>query len=310
MKRHLLLLLAALVPLSGCGSRDPGPALPQDQDLQRYQRAGEAAYTLGRPAEAITQYRLALLQAEARDDLPAIGNLSFNLAAAQLQANQPNDALQTARSARAELRRRGAAPLSALDLVEATALYRTGDAVTADALAAKLQADGDHDIAAAATFLRGLIADDRHDVAGLAAASQALQQASAIGTAPATSDAELAQRAARQADALELQARLARQKGDDNGAQAAALRAADLRRDAIDYRGLARALAVAADAARQARSPAAADLYLRAGRSAAAQGDKTAAEAWLNQALRLSHDPSVTDAARKALADLSQPTGN
>jgi len=303
-------LLTALV-LAGCGSSTPAPTLPQDQNLQRYQRAGQSAYDLGRPAEAIAQYRLALTQAEARDDLPAIGNLSFNLAAAQLQANQPEAALQTARSARAELTRRGAAPLAGLDLVEATALYRTGDAATADTMATKLQGDGDAEIAAAASFLRGLIADDRHDAAGLTAASSALQQAIVASTAKITDPAKtMALRPAQQADVLELQARLARQQGDLARTQTLALQAADLRRLVIDYRGLARALSVAADAARQAKQPEAADLYLRAGRSAAAQGDRPAAETWLNEAIKLSQDKAVTEAAQQALAALAQPAAN
>ncbi|HVI89585.1 MAG TPA: hypothetical protein VM659_14860 [Dongiaceae bacterium] len=300
--------------IAGCGSHTDAPTAPQDQNLQRYQRAAQSAYGLGRPQEAITQYRLALTQAEARDDLPAIGNLSFNLAAAQLQANQPADALETARRARAELSRRGAPPLSALDLVEATALYRSGDAATADAMAAKLQSDADRQIASAATFLRGLIADDRHDLNGLTAASDSLRQTPATtdpaGGAMPTTATDIASRAAQQADALELEARLARLKDDDASAQAAALQAADLRRVAIDYRGLARALSVAADAARHAQNPAAADLYLRAGRSAAAQGDKAAAETWLTEALRLSHDPAITEAAQKALTELAQPATN
>jgi tetratricopeptide (TPR) repeat protein len=314
MRRRITLGLLTGLLVAGCGSHTDAPTAPQDQNLQRYQRAGQSAYSLGRPQEAITQYRLALTQAEARDDLPAIGNLSFNLAAAQLQANRPADALETARQARAELGRRGAPPLSALDLVEATALYRTGDAATADILATKLQADPDRRIADAAIFLRGLIADDRHDADALARASDSLRPALAATdpagtTAPATT-AEIADRAAQQADALELQARLARLKGDDATAQSTALRAADLRRVAIDYRGLARALAVAADAASHARKPEAADLYLRAGRSAAAQEDRASAATWLNEALRLSHDPAVTEAAQQALAALAQPGTN
>jgi tetratricopeptide (TPR) repeat protein len=314
MTRRVIFGLLGCLLVAGCGSHTDAPKAPQDQNLQRYQRAGQSAYGLGRPQEAIAQYRLALTQAEARDDLSAIGNLSFNLAAAQLQANQPADALATARQARAELARRGAPPLSALDLVEATALYRTGDAATADAMATGLQSDADRQIANAATFLRGLIADDRHDVSGLTTASDSLQQAATAAAlastpAPATT-AEIANRAAQQADALELQARLARLKGDDAMALSTALQAADLRRVAIDYRGLARALSVAANAARHAQKPEAADLYLRAGRSAAAQNDKTSAEAWLKEALRLSHDAAVTEAAQKALADLAQPATN
>jgi len=275
--------------LGGCSSAPP-PARPQDQSLQRYEKAGQLAYSLDRPQEAVTQYRLALAQAEARDDLTAIGNLSFNLVVAELRANRPAAALMTARRARAELLRRGGAAFPALDLAEATALYRTGDPAGADAMAARLQQDGDRETVAAASFLRGLIADDRHDAAGLAAASEALARATTLpmeagqadtGQAGTGQGKDTEAKPAQRADALELQARLARQNGKFDATWADALKAADLRRDLLDYRGLARALSIAADAARRAGDrPAAADLYLRAGRSAAIQGDPVLAKPW------------------------------
>ncbi len=324
MRMHLAAALAAAVILAGCGAHDTAPAVPQDQNLQRYQTAGELAYSLDRPQEAVTQYRLALLQAEARDDLPAISNFSFNLAVAQLRANQPAEALATTRRARAELARRGAAGSAALDLAEATALYRTGDATGADALAAGLQTASDPETAAAASFLRGLIADDRHDKTALQEADQALTRSmTAIAQnqvqnpAPNPGDTSNQGGASAggvkpemRADAAELQARLARQNGDFVQARTTALQAADLRRELLDYRGLARALSVAADAARQAGDSSAADLYLRAGRSAAAQGDPASARPWLDQAIRLSRDPAITEAANKALSDLAEPGTN
>jgi hypothetical protein len=61
-----------------------------------------------------------------------------------------------------------------------------------------------------------------------------------------------------------------------------------LRRDRRDYTGMARALAAAGAAARTAGDAAvAADLYYRAGSSAAVQDDVANAEAWLNEALQL-----------------------
>jgi hypothetical protein len=310
--------LSLYLLLAACSSHEAPPAQPQDQTLQRYRQAGELAYSLDRPQEAVTQYRLALTQAEARDDLTAIGNLSFNLVVAQLRANQPADALATARRARAELARRGGSAFPALDLAEATALYRTGDATSAASMAARLQNGSDRETATAASFLRGLIADERHDKAGLQAAEQALRQTMAAALAaspppaiqPQDQPGAGALRPETQADAAELQARLARQNGNFAQARAAALQSADLRRGLLDYRGLARALSVAADAARQAGDPSAADLYLRAGRSAAAQGDPATARPWLEQAIRLSHDPAITEAANKALSDMAESGAN
>lgn len=296
-----LTLLAA-----ACGSppADPGPK--QDQTLTQHQQAGELAYALDRPEEAVAQYQLALAQAEARDDLTAIGNLSFNLVVAQLRANQPAAALATARDAQAELQRRGSGSFPALDLAAATALYRTGDLAGADAAAIHLQAGGDKEMTAAASFLRGLIADDRADEPALQAACQALD--TAMQGSMTQGGAVVVAKPAQQADRAELQARLDRRRGNFAAARMQALQAADLRRDLFDYRGLARALSVAADAAEKAGDPAgAADLYLRAGRSAAAQHDPTLARPWLDRALQLSQDPAVRIAAQEALDGLAQP---
>jgi hypothetical protein len=100
------------------------------------------------------------------------------------------------------------------------------------------------------------------------------------------------------ADAAELRARLT----DD---LALALRAADLRRDQLDYRGMARALALAAQFATAPN--AAADLYLRAGRSAAGQGDTAQARLWLNQARELAPDAGLRTEADDALHELPAP---
>jgi hypothetical protein len=293
----ILLVVTCLAACSSDKPVDPGPK--QDQTLVQHQRAGELAYSMDRPDEAVAQYQGALAQAEARDDLTAIGNLSFNLVVAQLRANQPEAALATARQAQAELQRRGSASFPALDLAAATAQYRTGDIAGADLAAAKLQASGDADVIASANFLRGLIADDRNDAAGLQAAFQSLGK---------TGQAGVVIKPDQQADLTELQARLARRQGDFTSARQQALLAADLRRDLFDYRGLARALSVAADAAERSGDTAgAADLYLRAGRSAAAQHDPAQARPWLQRALSLSQDPAIRAASQEALDGLNQP---
>jgi hypothetical protein len=281
-----LLLLAAC---SSSSKTEPaGP--PQDQTLVRHEQAGRIAYGLDRPEEAVAQFEAALKQAQARDDLKAIGELSFNLAVAQLRANRAQDALTTTQQARAELIRRGNQPSASLILAEATALYRLGRRDDADALAAEIEASGDADAAAGASFLRGLLADEAGDEAGLRAALSRLAGA----TAPL-----------RQADRLELQARLALHQKDFPGAQSAALQAANIRQEALDYRGMARALAVAGLAAEQAgQREEAADLYLRAGRSAAAQADADTAKPWLQHVLELTQDSSTQEAATLALDSL------
>lgn len=88
---------------------------------------------------------------------------------------------------------------------------------------------------------------------------------------------------------------------DPAAALAAFLRAADLRQEARDYPGLARALALASEAAeRLGRLADAADLAFRAGRSAAADGARAEADRRLERAIRLARAagaPAVTAAA-------------
>jgi hypothetical protein len=283
----LLLLLAACAT-----ERAAPPAPPQDETLARHEEAGRIASGMDRPQEAVAQFQAGLRQAQARDDLAAISALSFNLAVAQLGANRPQDALTTAAQARAELTRRGSTPSPALGLVEATALYRLDQPGKADALAAQIQSSNDRDAAAGASFLRGLIADDAGNEAGLRDALVQLSNA----TEPL-----------RRADHLELQARLAMRQEDFSGARAAAMQAADIRQQALDYRGMARALAVSAAAAEHSgEREAAADLYLRAGRSAAAQLDAETARPWLERALSLTRESSTREAAELALSQLDE----
>ncbi len=282
--------VVALV-LAGCGGAS-APQAPQDETLRRDTQAARLAFRQERPEDAIVQYRSALRRAGVRDDLTAIGDLGYNLAVAELAANRPQDALATVRTIRAELRRRGGAQPADLDLVEATALFRTGAIEAADRHAAAAQAAGGA-TGARASLLRGIIADQRNDIAGLRAAFAALETAS---TAEARADRD------------ELAARLGLRDGDPVAARAVAERAADLRRAVMDYRGLARALALAGDAARAAgQAEDAADLYLRAGRSAAAQGDPDHARLWLQQAMTLTASPSLRAAVEAQVRGVDAP---
>ena len=284
-----IILLPVLV---GCSGSAPDPTAPvADVTLQRETTAGRLAYEMERDEEAVTQYRAALTRAQERDDLEAIGDIGYNLTVVELRANAPDRALADARATRAELERRGVMPFPALLLAEATALYRAGALVEADQAAQPIQRAVDADAAARATFLRGLIADERGDEAGLSAAVEVL---AAAKTQPL------------EGDFAELAARLALRRSDPVRARHDAARAAELRQEALDYRGLARALAVEGVAAERAGDQAAADLFLRAGRSAAAQSDKANARVWLDRAKSLTAGQPVGRAAADLMRDLDQ----
>jgi len=268
-----LALLTGAV-LVGCSSTPKGP--PEDPTLARLGHAGDIAFRLEQPDQAAEQYRAALARARVRDDAAAIADAGFDLAAAELRAGQARDALATARELQAELARRDIAD-PAFDLVSATALFRLGELAAADEKAAGLTGSKDAELADAGWFLRGLIADRRDDRPGLEQAAASLTPA------------------ANAADAAELRARLRHDR-------TSALHAADLRRDQLDYRGMARALALAAEFTPS--NAEAADLYLRAGRSAAGERDSAEARTWLGRARDLAPDAPLRTEAEDALRAL------
>ena len=134
MTRQLAWVLLCCLAACGGSATDTNTD-PTDETLQRQIDAGHLALQLERPEEAVARYQDALKRAQARDDLAAIGDLGYNLAVAELEANHPDKALQVARSTDQEVKRRGGVPYAGLTLVEATALYRTGDLDAADELA-------------------------------------------------------------------------------------------------------------------------------------------------------------------------------
>jgi hypothetical protein len=289
MKAGLVLLLPAFSLLAACSSHQ-SPATPDDTAMRRDARAADLAFSLDRPLEAIRKYQAALIKAHARDDTEAIGDYGYNLTVAQLAAHQTGQALATARETRTELARRGRASFAALDLAEAIACYRIGEKQQSDLIATHVEGDIDPIAAARASFLRGLIADEANDEPGLDQAIGRLADG---------------QSAAQRADAAELGARRDMRRSALAAATTEAELAVELRRSILDYRGMARALSVAADAElRAGRSEAAAVLFLRAGESAAAQGDAEAARPPLRRALDVSHDPVLRQAALRTMNEL------
>jgi len=269
---RLLPPLAALV-LAACGGgspADPGP--PPDARLDQANRAGSQALSMDMPSLAVRQYTTALQRAYERDDAGAIADVSYNLALAQMRAGDAKAAIATVRSAQRDLERRRAPVPAELFLVLAAASFRAGDLAAADSAAGETlgRASSDSDTAPRARFIRGLVAAQRGDGAALAQAIAAL---------PPSKQADL------QADREELEGRAALLGNRPAEALALLQRAAANRQQALDYRGMARALASAADAAqRSGQAAEAADLLLRAGRSALLQGDAATALPLLRRA--------------------------
>ncbi len=286
MRRAVAAAVLALL-LAGCGGTAPvdeGP--PPDRRLEQANQAGTRALALNRPAEAIKQYRAALAIAYERDDAAAIGDVGYNLAVAQLRAGAAADAARTAREIRAELERRRQPPPAELVLVQAAAAYRQGSAEEALAAADEVLARSPSPEAAMrAYYIRGAVAADRGNAQGLAQALAAI---------PASGKPD------QEADRLELSARAALLAGSNAQARREFELAADQRRLALDYRGMARALSLAGETAvREGDSAAAAVLFLRAGRSALLQGDSTGGEALLDRADRLARSSGTTDVSEE-----------
>jgi hypothetical protein len=280
-------MVIAVLALAACGGGPSGePPPPPDNQLEQANRAGTQALSMDKPDLAVRQYKTALQRAYERDDAGAIADISYNLALAQMKVGDAKAALATVRTSLTNLERRHAAVPPQLYLVQAAAAYRSGDTALAETAAqeASSHPSNDPNTVARAWFIRGLIAAQRADRAGLAQAIAAL---------PPSKEPDL------QADRDELLGRQALLDGKPAEALALLEQSATGRQLALDYRGMARALALAGEAAVGAgRSSDAADLYLRAGRSALLQGDTATALPLLKQAedlARQTNQPSIVE---------------
>jgi hypothetical protein len=298
-------ILAAVIcaVLAACGGTPeppPDPDAVRDEEISSSLEMARFAFLSGRYDQAVQAYSGSLERAYARDDVAAIAVAGQELAFSYLRDGKPKEAARAAARTREELARRDRPTRPALALVEATARYRLKETATAERLAREVTgaATDDPMAAARATFLLGLIAADRRDVPALSAALDALPQ---FDDQPADDQPEI------RADRLHLTGRLYLIRKEHQPAAGAFMAEESLRRAGGDEPGVARALALAAEATEMSgRKALAADLWFRSGRSAA-QEDGAVAATRLRRAETLARQtgqPALANEARGLRLDL------
>jgi tetratricopeptide (TPR) repeat protein len=291
-----LLMAAAVLTLSGCGSSPPkqkGPA--PDQALERFNRAARQAYDKGRLEQAANFYRRALERAYVRDDTAAILDAQYNLAVCLLNLNSHQEALDMVRRAKTEMALTDHGKSLDFLLLEATLLHRRGDLdqawqITDQILSSQIEAASA--IGSKTHFLRGLMASEQGDIAQLRAEIAALGQP---------------EQSRLRADRQELVGRLAMAEQNWDTAIEALDLSATLRREAHEYRGMVRVVVLAGEASQKAgRTREAAIYYLRAGRSAFWQNQFDDARQWLNQSAQLANSAGEDHIIQEARSLLQQ----
>jgi tetratricopeptide (TPR) repeat protein len=292
-----LLIPLVLLALSACSSQRAVPSrAARDEAFERTHRAASTAFARGAYEQAADFYRQALEHAYRRDDGVAIVDTQYNLAVVLLRLGSLSEAHTVVDAAKAEFARANQAVPVSLSLLEATLLYRSGQTAAAWRLSDQIltRAPADAAVIARAQFLRGLMAAARTDTARLREAVAAMD---AVAT---TSRLEL------RADRDELRGYLALAEGQWGIAVQAFDAAAGHRRTSLDYAGMVRALAKAGDAAARRRDPRTAGVfYLRAGRSAALQGQTQAALDWLRRTQSLARQSGDTRTLQDVMAFLA-----
>ncbi|MBF0876750.1 hypothetical protein HKD21_07800 [Gluconobacter cerevisiae] len=237
--RHGFLVCTALIALtlSGCSSSTPTKGPKPDQPYEDAMDTGKTVYEIGQASQAEAQYRTAMDRALMRDDAVAIHESGFNLATVLLAQDEPQKALQSLGETETALSLRNVSDTSDLAVIRAAALYRLHDTVFASQAVQRALQSSDEGIRERALFLSGLIAADqkRGDLL-----TQRVNDLAAFGDNSATVDRH------------ELAARLNLLRGQPELACDEALSVVKSRRDALDYRGMRRALILAADAAEAA----------------------------------------------------------
>ena len=260
-----------------------------DEEFERTNRAARMAFDNGRLQQAVGLYNQALERAYVLDDLNAIVDAQYNLAVCLTGLNSYVEALERVNQSKAELARTNQSIPADILLLEATIGYRMGKLEDAWQLTDKILLDPSRlseAVQSKTHFLRGLIAGEWDDINQLRQEITSLGEPSTVGL---------------RADREELVGRLAMAESNWNEAIEAFDRTAELRRDDFDYSEMANALALAAWVCEQAgKLSEASKRYLRAGRSAARQGENRDALNWLNRAEKLAGEAGDEPTAKQA----------
>ena len=271
--RAASLIGLVLALTTGCASRPPVEPEPVDRRLEQLNAAGRAAFEAGDYQLASQAFGRALRRAYVRDDADAASDAAYNGAAALSRQRAFEPALALLDEARlvapgapgASLDRRATIDLLAVTILLEIERYDAADRLLTDALA---RPDVSADARRSLLLYHVDLATRRGE------RNLADQRIAAIASFDASDPCELT-----------IRARYSRLKGDYPAAAERFARAADIYREMTHYTAMARALADAADARSRAKGhAAAADLWLRAARSAQLQGYEDWADTWSEQA--------------------------
>ena len=285
-----MLLAIALLVFGGCGSSasvQKSPAI--DEDLERFNRAAQQAFDSGRLQQAAAFYRKALDRAYIRDDFRAALDAQYNMAICLINLQSYAQAFEVIQQAKTEMAMAGYSREADFLLLEATVLHLMEDSdaawkMTDQILSATPQASSI--VQCKTHFLRGLIASKKGDTDKLREAIVSIGQPKL----PLL-----------RADRHELLGHLAMAEYNWGEAVNAFEAATDLRREAREYRGMVKSLALAGQASEKAGNPHEASVrYLRAGRSAALQGQFDDALNWLNQAEQIASNAGEAQIVQEA----------
>jgi tetratricopeptide (TPR) repeat protein len=291
-----LILVTGVLLWGGCGSSPQVREKPgADSNLERFNKAARQAFDKGQIEQAASLYRKVLERALVRDDSVAIFDAQYNLAVCLMKLNSHAEAMQVVRQAEAELALSDQKKLPELLLLKAMLYYKSAELdeawqVTEQILS--MTPKPSTVILGRTHFLRGLIASEREDI------NQLRDEVAALGNA---------KNPLLRGDLAELKGHLALAERDWVAAVKAFDEAAVRRRKAIDYQAMRKNLALAAEASERAGEiRGASQRYLRAGRSAAVQGDNDTARLWLLRAEQLAAEVGEDQIAHEARLLLKQ----